>query len=262
MSHDDLMAARAEKLAGLSPRKRGELKAREAMDWIYRWGWASPKTIDFLSGAERRGLASRLVKRGLIQATRTVAGGAVAGVPVFYLTLTATGQAEVERWRSDLLPYQRDPYRVRQDQLRHYQLAQWATARAVRDGSITSFETESELAQKSDAHIKQADIVWYSEGLRIGVEVELTAKWKRDLDEFVLACLLAVNDHEYEPQFDHIAIVSDSPAILRRYKEALTPGAIYWRWEKDHRGQWKRLEDGKCHVPKWAEGKFWWQLIE
>lgn len=131
--------ARALRLGGLSPRARGEEKVAEALDWIYRWGWASPQTIDGLSGAKRRGLSARLVRQGLLVATRTQAGGAGHGVPAQILTLSPTGQAEVERHRTELLPYSRDPYKIRQDQLRHYELTQRATANSLLSGSIAVF---------------------------------------------------------------------------------------------------------------------------
>ena len=255
-------AARATQLGGLSPRARGEAKVAEALDWIYRWGWASPQTIDGLSGAKRRGLSARLVRRGLLVATRTQAGGAGHGVPAQILTLSTTGQAEVERYRNDLLPYSRDPYKIRQDQLRHYELAQRATANSLLSGSIAGFRTEVETAQRSVAGQKQPDVEWlFESGRRAGVEVELTAKWARDLDQFVLACLRGLTSSAEKPaRFDLIILLTDSPAIRRRYLQAFEPGRSFNRWQKNDRGHWET--SGTSTVPSWATEKVLCKLVD
>lgn len=242
-------AVREAKLSGQSPRARGEEKTRLALDWIYRWGWASPSIVDRLSGAVRRGLAARLVRQGLLVATRTESAGAVRGVPAKILTLSESGQAEVERWRSSLIPYSRDPYRIRQDLLRHNQLAQQVTATSLLNGSIRAFLTEQEIANRSEVAQKQPDVVWvHASGKRCAVEVELTAKWGRQFDQFVSSCLLALAGTN--ARYDLIAIISDSPAILRRYAAAFEPGYRYRTWERDARGHWQSV--GTREVPAWA----------
>ncbi len=255
-------AARATRLGGLSPRARGEEKVAEALDWIYRWGWASPQTVDSLSGAKRRGLGARLVRHGLLVATRTQAGGAGHGVPSLILTLSPTGQAEVERHRTNLLPYNRDPYKIRQDQLRHYELAQRATAGSLLNGAITSFKTELETAQRSAAGQKQPDVEWtFPSGIKAGVEVELTAKWARDLDQFVLGCLSSLASSEERPaRYGLIVLLTDSPAIRKRYLQAFEPGRSFNRWQKNVRGHWEAVS--KATVPDWVTDKILCKLID
>lgn len=263
MDNNKKLAAARAALASMSesPRQRGQEKTRLALDWIYRWGWASPTTIELVGGAHRSGLAARLVRNGLLRSTQTEAGGAVRGVPAHILTLTETGQAEIERLRDDLLPYDRDPYHIRQDQLRHYQLAQTATAKALKSCAISGFITEKEVGEASVSGVKQADVTWLIGDIRSGVEVELTAKWSRDLDTFVRSCLLALSPQGADPaRFQYIYLVSDSPAIIKRYRAAFAPGASYSVWKKDGYGRWKT--DGSEKVPAWAGEKMLWQLIE
>lgn len=233
----------------------------QALDWVYRWGWSSPSTIDSLAGTVRRGLAARLVRQGLLRSTRTASGGGVKGVPATILTLTATGLSVVERVRESLLAYELDPYRYRQDQLRHYQLAQAATDQGLQLGKISSFQTEKEYAALSEAGIKQPDIIWFlPQGLKTGVEVELSAKWGRELDHFILACLRALQAKDGQPAtLDFIALVSDSPAILNRYQAAFQPGAKFNRWRKDERSRWEVAD--AVQVPIWAKGKLQCRLI-
>lgn len=249
-------AAAVVALAGRSPRERGDEKTMLALDWIYRWGWASPSTIEMVGGGGRTGLAVRLVKRKFLRATVTESGGAQKGVPSKILTLTDLGQSEVERFREDLLPYDQDPYRIRQSQLRHYQMAQTTTITLLSEGKISGFATERELSEKSEANIKQPDILWYyPSGIKVGVEVELTAKWGRDMDTFVRSCLSALSTN----RLDTICIVTDSKAIFKRYQAAFKPEAGLPTWEKVSQ---KWAVTGRKQVPDWAREKIFLKLIE
>lgn len=262
MTNKALMQRRAEALAGRSPRQAGLDKARQALDWVYRWGYSAASVLDGLSGAKRRGLSARLVKQGLLKSTRTESGGTVKGVPQAILTLTPLGLSDVERWREYLLPYELDAYRYRQDQLRHYMLAQMATAKAQAEGLLVGFSTEKELSERSAAGVKQPDVLWnLPTGQKVGIEIELSAKWGRDLDTFVLACLKAISKGpEGAPaRFDMVAVVSDSPAILKRYKAAFEPGANYGIWQKDERSRWEKIDTQK--VPTWAKGRVQWRQL-
>ena len=208
---DDKLAkmrmARQEILNGQSPRERGDEKMRLALDWIYRWGYSSPKVIELIGGAARSGLSARLVKRGLLRSTRTESGGGLKGVPDVILTLTELGQQEIERVSNKLLQYDQDPYRVNQLKLRHDTLAQTATAKALTNGSIQDFRTERELAQRSQQGVKQPDVLWAMDDLRVAVEIELTAKWDRLLDQFVDSCINALtSSNEKEPRFHQILL--------------------------------------------------------
>jgi len=255
-------AVRVAKMNGKTPLQIGEEKTKTALDWVYRWGWSSPSTVDMLGGSARRGLSARLVKNGLLRSTRTQCGGAVRGVPSFILTLTETGQAEVERFCENLLPYQLDQYKVRQDKLRHDHLAQTATARAVINGKIAGFKTEKELAEESAKGVKQPDVVWLLDNNLLGLEVELTGKFGRQLDQFVYGCVHAlVGNASQRPRFHRIAIVTDSPAIKKRYEQAFAPGAKYQVWSKNSRGYWVS-ENQVRTVPDNVKGRIQCQLIE
>lgn len=259
---ETMRIAREKVLNGKTPRQRGEEKTLTALDWIYRWGWSSPSTVELIGGAKRSGLAARLVRNGLLLSTKTESGGGVRGVPTSILTLTRLGLEEIERFREVLLPYQLDPFRIRQDKLRHDQLAQHLTAKGLLQGTLQDFHSEIELAQRSAAAVKQPDVLWVlPDGQRCAVEIELSAKWGRDLDGFVRGCLLALASREERPaRFNFVAVVSDSPAIIKRYQAAFSPGARYGVWQKDERRHWQKTADKT--VPDWVEGRMLWRLIE
>lgn len=251
-------AVLAERLAGKSPRARGEEKMHAALIWVYRWGWSTIAIVDQIGGNVSNGLASRLVKGGLLARTRTESAGNVKGVPQWILTLTELGQQEVERVIAELQPYELDPYRIRQDLLRHDAIAQAATARNLKAGVITGYLTERQMAQQSQAGIKQPDVLWQLSGdTRMAVEIELSGKWDRHLDQFVSSSLRGLHERT---RFDQLAIVSDSPAIIRRYAAAFTPGAKFSVWKKDEQRRWHRT--GIDSVPQWIEGRLTCQLID
>ena len=253
-------AAMAVKMPGQSPRARGQEKAAKALLWVYRWGWASPQTLEFLTGAVRSGLGARLVKNKLLQSTKTESGGAVRGIPVYLLTLTQDGRDEVEKHiadPADLLDYETNPYKIDQSKLRHGELAQRATARNLAAGRISGYVTEAMGAAKSAAGVKQHDVIWLlPDGQKHGVEVELSAKWSRKLDEFILSCCLSLQ----HKRVDQVSIVTDSKAIQHRYKTAFEVGKTFGKWEKNERGF--ATQTGHYKVPDHIKDKVLCVLLD
>ena len=249
-------------LTGLSPRARGDEKTRIALDWLYRWGWSSPSVLDLTTGGTRSNLVQKLIKNQLVKSTRTQAGGGIKGVPSQMLTLTSFGIEQAEARSETLIPYEIDPYRINQSLLRHDEIMQRATAQAIKNKIIINFKTPRELAIASEKEIKQPDAIWIeNNGARVGIEVELSAKWERKLDQFVRSCLTSLLPNS-SPTYrvDKIYLISDSKAIIKRYDAAFEPGQLLTTWEKDERGIWKIKEKNK--VPEWAEGKIVCHLIE
>jgi hypothetical protein len=110
------------------------------------------------------------------------------------------------------------------------------TAETLHAKKTTDFLTPRQTAQKSDKNRKEHDAIWIlQDDEKLGVELELTAKWERDLDDFVRKCVLSVA----KKQVDKIGILSPSQAIIDRYKLALRKGANYHIWEKNDGGRWR-----------------------
>ena len=232
-----LNAHRERALAGISPRARGKHKEHIALKWIYKWGWSAPSIIDHLAGNVGRGLASRLVKRNLLIETRTGNGGITKGVPSKILTLTRTGLNEVERQLNadELLPYELDPHKIKQDFLRHGMCAQKVTANVMHTDKFVGFQTEKEIQRIAEAGVKQHDVLWQIDTAMVGVEIELTAKWGRAFDQFILGCVQSLESGTIQQLF----ILSDAPAIVKRYKEALTGGKTINRWVQNNKRFWE-----------------------
>ena len=240
----------ATRFPGQGPTARGEDKLRQALNWVYRWGWSSAKTLNCVGGSTNASLAARLIRAQYLVATRTASGIAQKDLPSHILTLTKDGVARIRRERDILLPYATDPARVRQDQLRHYQMAQTATLDALLAHRIVAYNVEKELAVVSADGVKQPDVVWsLPSGARAAVEIELSAKWGRALDVFVRGCAVALTPARGQPaRFDFVFIISDSNAILTRYSDALSAGSTYELWKKDVSGRTIQLKDSTQRV--------------
>jgi len=142
--------------------------------------------------------------------------------------------------------------------MRHDALAQIKTLDNLKSdsNSIVDYLTEREIAHRSARGIKRPDVVWIRDnGKRIGVEIELTAKWGRDLDEFVGGCVTAL-----EREFSMIVVYSDSPALLTRYQKAFEPGTTFHIWDKDAQRRWRVV--GTQTVPQDIEDRFVWKRLE
>lgn len=206
-------------------------------------------------------LAPRLERNQLIRTMVPEAAG-MHGVPRKIIVLSERGLQEVERFQTKLIRYELDPYRIRQSHIRHLALAQQATANML--GPTFDFLTERELSGQSKKEVKQPDILWLINGNRIAVEVELTAKWDRHLDQFALGTIRSLLPSADAPaRFDLIFLLTDSPAIRDRYKQRFEPGYLFNLWGRDgtlNTDKWKIT--GQLAVPSELAGKVVCRLFD
>ena len=249
MNHETLNRRKIELLQGCSPRARGKYKEQLALNWIYQWGWSAPSIVDTLGDNEGRGLSARLVKNQLLCATVTANGGVTQGVPRKILTLTRTGLSEVERHldEADLLPYELNPHKINQDLLRHGYYTQCITDRVLRSGQIQAYYPEKTFQSQTVA--KLHDVVWLFNGQRVGIEMELTAKWGRAFDQFVWGCVASIQSQAVQ----QVYLFSDSAAIVRRYQEGLRVGKRIGIWSKNSKGFW--VQQGDKPIPDDIAGR-------
>jgi hypothetical protein len=260
MNHrTDQLAAAREKLAltGKSSRELGQESLLKTFDWLYKWGFSSSGCIQNLLDRSSGGYAQKLSRKGWLVSTTTI-----SGTPSHFYTLSRTGLEHAERHALALLPYPEiDPYRVKQQEIRHYLFAQNATVNALNSGAISDFETERMFQEGDRPGLKRPDFVWITNsGQRIGGEIELSAKWDRDLDTFIRGIVLALRStDEQSAKFDRFIIASDSKAIVDRYRAAMSADAVYAVWKKNQRGHWEI--EKRFNVPGWLIQKVDFHLI-
>lgn len=250
-------AAKAMRESGLSPRERGHQRTLQALDWVYKWGWTSSTILELLTGQSVSTLTARLVKSGLLRATVTESAGGIPDIPRRFFTLTQIGLDTIMKQQTVLIDYDIRPERVNQEKLKHDGLAQSGTARLLQTGKISDYFTESMLAAKSEKNKKQHDVVWlWLDGKKTGVEIELTPKWTRKLDQFIHSNLLSIE----EKKVDNIRIYSDAQPTVERYQEVFAPKEKYSIWRKNDKNFYDAMETRE--VPAWTKEKIQCFLIE
>lgn len=262
ITHQTKTALAARLASGLTTRQIGEQKQRRALEWLYRWGWSWPTLLEQIGGAQGNRLTARLQKNKLITTMVPDAAG-TPGVPKKIALLSEHGLHETERFQDKLLRYECDPYRVRQPHLRHDALAQRITAAQMGRPGFT-FLTERELASRSQKAVKQPDVLWKLNGKKYAVEIELSAKWDRHLDQFILATIRSLLPAEGAPaRFDYVLLYTDSPAIRDRYQYSFEPGQTFNKWERSgtlNTDKWKVVR--QLLVPEEIRGRVICQLFE
>lgn len=232
---------------GMSPRELAHENRADILHWLFRWGISSVSILNSVLEKNAGRIVNRLVDRGWLHSTKTQ-----SGIPASFVTLTELGLAEATRHAEKQVPYpELDPSRVKQHLLRHNLLVQRLTSDAWDLEEISGFETEREISTAGDKPgIKRPDAVWFTKDGRAAIEVELSGKWERDLDQFILGIVMALIETENRPRrFDRFIIFSDTPAILKRYKTAMSAGSSLNIWKKNTRGRW--YVDETKSVPAW-----------
>ncbi len=258
--NSQLAAARlALSRSGKSPKALGLESRLKVFEWIYRWGYTSASIGQLLLNKTSGGYLQKLANQNWLHTTKTK-----SGTPVSFFTLAELGLQEAERHSFELFKYSEiDPYRVDQSNIRHYLIAQTSTINGLNSGHIVDYETERMFSKHGDKlGSKRPDIIWIAKsGTRLGIEVELSAKWDRNLDDFILKIINGLSQRQgLTSEFDRFIIISDSTAIINRYKMAMHPTASFNVWLKNNRGHW--VIDKKYQVPDWLITKVDFQLVE
>jgi hypothetical protein len=192
-----------------SPREIGQLKAFAVCKWIYRWGYTSAEIIEIIGRSKRKGLAARLVKKGVLKKTRTPSGGYLKGEAQHMYTLSEQGLQIAQHVDPDVdLDYQLNPHNRSLLNFRHDLICQMHVIGYYHLPQVI-IEPESAIKVKSVA-TKQADcLLRYpakggNQNFRHAIEVELTKKHGRALHEFILKVWLAL-----KPESDAAALAEN-----------------------------------------------------
>lgn len=240
-------------LNGDSPMMRAKDKLARVLVWIYLHGFSTAEIIRQVSGQKARGYARRLAKAGYLVETKTESGGFIRSIPVYYYTLSLTGLQEAARHAQVQIPYpELDCWRVDQQLMRHGIIVQELTWSQVRFGLIKEYRTERMLGVGGDkAKVKRPDAVWTEDDMsKIAIEVELSGKFDRDLDDFIHKLIEALYyDGIGTGRYGRFFIFSDQQKLLDRYKGAMQPGAPLSVWAKSARNRWEKHTTEE--VPHW-----------
>lgn len=234
-----------------SPNEIRQQNLRTVLEWLYRWGFSTAEIISDLLGRANRSHARRLEKEGFIRSA------SIKGSPTYFV-LTERGLAEATHHSRFLLEYREiDPYKVHLPNLHHDLTTQKLTVSKLHSGWANKFLTQRMYDFNGEDSLKKIpDVIFIHEALNTenqnikelyGVEVELTPKWNYKLDQFVTDIL---DDIQFQ-RINGYIVISDSRAILDRYKEAFRPGNKVKIWKNSEKG--KISDTGETYiVPNWV----------
>ena len=246
-------------MGDMSAHAMGEKHKRRVAIWIYVWGFTTANLIRLFLQKEAFGWTTNAIKRGLLRATNTE-----SGTPRQIITLTEKGQALAEQHMLEHFDYvEREPHKVNQSTIWHQVQTQRVTIEAMNTGEVTAIWTERQDAVRSRRGEKKPDVIWrLSDNTRAGVEMELSGKWDRRLDDFVSGISVALSPAAdgRRPRFDKFIVITDSPAIVKRYTAAIAQGAHVRIWGKNRRGQWE--VEHVNEVPEWLHEKVEFRVIQ
>jgi hypothetical protein len=207
---------------GKSTLEIGYEKQQIALAWVYRFGWSSAIVLDRLAQKNRRGYSNKLVEKKLLQETENEAGWGVKNAPKKFLTLTKLGVEEIEKdlEEEQMVGYPMDGRNlIRLQNAKHDLFVQKYLLNKIEKFGIDliDFKTIRELSTKSEAGIKEPDIVILHNKRTIAIEIELTIKKGRELDQFCNSIIKSLISNKYYQTH----IISDSNGIINKYSKIL-----------------------------------------
>ena len=204
---------------GTTPATRGLEKQQQALGWLLRWHFSTNAIVCEMLGIRDSGYLAKLAKRGLVEKvfTPTLATGAI-------YVLTESGLWDALADLEDLIPYPHDALRLNHKLLRHSLCVQRTV---VRLQGLQEAIPERLLITHGKAGEKMPDALILTDKTTphwAALEIELTPKYERELDQTMLAHVLAMERGDYA----FVIYMSQSEALLNRYKRHLEKPIQCW----------------------------------
>lgn len=208
---------------GVTTRTLGDELTRRALLWVWRWGWAAPSTIDYLTlDGQRRGKAARLEARGLLRALKP--GTFAPDAPRKVLVLTDAGIEELTRLHENV-DIRLAGTKIRWNQLRHDYIVQNIVAESV-------IQRSSEYISGPELAIQQKDLPKVPDAVIEGEIIELELSAKKEYELHLAARGLYELCDPMMTGFYKIKIISTQNGILNGYGQLLRAGAKIKRIKK------------------------------
>ena len=241
------------------PSKQGEANKQNALVWIYLWGYSTAPLLQLLLRHKGMSWTAAATRNGWLRKT-----GMTARDRVKVVTLTAKGVCWVEERMDKLFKYSElDPHRIAPQTIWHNMLTQRMTILAAISGEVVAYRTERQEAARSVRGAKKPDVVWFNKDRqRIGVEIELNAKWDRRFDEFVSSTITALSPSTdgAPARYQQFLVVTTSPAIASRYAAAFEPGTPLRIWRNVSKS--KFVVDRTIEVPDWVRDRIAFRVVK
>jgi hypothetical protein len=222
---------------GISCAQRGALKVARTCVHLYRWGWASPSTLDLVAEVSRGGFAQRLKRAGLVKITEVIRGApGTRFLPRYAVHLTSEGRERA--LRAIGFEHVRDESdasasRVRipaLSQLEHAQRVQLIVLDYLKRGAHNDFASPLELAHQSKPGVKHVDAMLNGcDGSRTALELELNSKSFERSEAFIYGLIAGFSTNRW----DSCIVVCGTSGIRELYQSLIEPRTRVRRWIGD-----------------------------
>lgn len=218
--------------SGVTPHQAGRRKREAALSWILHCDYSTEAILRQKLGIAETGYAAELARKGLLQIVQTPA---IRGNRIY--KLTDDGLSMALSRVDDLVDYDTDPLQIRHQLIKHSLAVQTAVLALPR---VTRFLPERLIEMPSTPGGKRPDALIETESARgvwFAVEVELTPKRGRILDQTMLSILQAIEAGRYAG----VVYVTNIPGIVKAYQAHLN--APITTWARDPKsGRWYAQE--------------------
>ncbi len=233
----------------LNPHVRHQEKIRIVIDLVSKFGFASPANITLAVGTKRQGTPTQMVNAGILN-SRSMSGLIVLGKGVTAIL----GLTKREALAAEAKPV--DIWKVTSNRAAHTLIAQSETVLQMQGKIVNNPNLEFEKFEVEPQQLgetRRPDVVWYffdkknNQRFKINVEIELSAKDGRDLDQFFTKLLFA-NVITF--------VVFEEERLLRRYVEhAKTYHAAGSMpiWKKTNGAWWKLESQEPIPAKRWND---------
>lgn len=207
-------------------------KQRRVLDWIYRWGYSSGTIVTTLSNATRRDYPKRLCERGLL---RQVPATRCSLTNRLYC-LTDAGLTEARRHTPFDLDYpERDPRKISQAIVYHNLICQREILRILhqQDQRFVGWESDRQFGPNLHETKRPDGVLLDAAHRRTGIEIELSGKWARRLDQFVQRIVGSI----HREHFSSYIILVGTEQMRQRYESAFETGTKVKKWAQGPDGK-------------------------
>lgn len=225
-------------------RSAGWERETSVLQWLLRHHVSTPKLLTRVAGSRRRGYVTRLERRGLV---KRIPWASIHGRHL--VVLTEIGVAESLARTGEDVPYDLRADRAYRPQIVHALAGQAAVLEHW--NTLTGYRPERLMGEPDQSGSKRPDALIEIEGQWLGVEVELSPKSGRDLDDALQASAAMIDAGEVHGVLWYFI----SAATATRYRDTYQRPIA--RWTKDaENGKWRKQDSKRVSDAARARTKF------
>lgn len=224
----DAIAATREQDQSWNSRNAGWERETSVLQWLLRQHVTTPRLLTRVAGSRRRGYVAHLERRGLV---KRIPWASIHGR--YLVVLTEIGVAEALARTGEDVQYDLRSDRAYRPQLVHTLAGQAAVLEHW--NTLTGYRPERLIGEPDQNGVKRPDALIEIEGKWHGLEVELSPKSGRDLDNALRTSAAMIDAGEVHGVFWYFI----SAATAARYRDTYQRPIGLWAKDAES-GKWRK----------------------